>query len=161
MAQENRRLREGVAELCRVNEILRAASAYFASELDPATVMTFIFEHRDRFAVALLLRVLNIAASTYYQWVKQAEQPCYRDLVDLGLISNIHEIWEAPAARMAPTGYTGSCAEACSFRSRSRPGPSRWSSRLSAPIPMARWIFAIGTSAPCCRGASHQAAACR
>jgi len=57
--------------------------------------MRFIDEHRDRFAVALLLRILNIAESTYYQWVRQAEQPSDRDLVDLGLISNIHEIREA------------------------------------------------------------------
>lgn len=56
--------------------------------------MRFIHEHRDQFAVALLLRVLNIGASTYYAWVTQAEQPCDRDLVDLGLISNIYEIWE-------------------------------------------------------------------
>ena len=35
MAEENRRLREEVAELRRVNEILRAASSYFASELGP------------------------------------------------------------------------------------------------------------------------------
>jgi hypothetical protein len=27
--------------------------------------------------------------------VRQAEQPCDRDLVDLGLLSNIYEIWEA------------------------------------------------------------------
>src|SRR3982751_4025086 len=57
--------------------------------------MRFIDEHRDRFAVALLLRVLDIAESTYCDWVKQAERPCDRDLVDLGLLSNIHEIWEA------------------------------------------------------------------
>jgi transposase-like protein len=35
MAEENRRLRREVAELRRANEILKAASAYFASELDP------------------------------------------------------------------------------------------------------------------------------
>ena len=35
MAEENRRLREEVAELRRVNEILCAASSYFASELGP------------------------------------------------------------------------------------------------------------------------------
>ena len=35
MAEENRRLREEVAELRRVNEILRTASSYFASELGP------------------------------------------------------------------------------------------------------------------------------
>ena len=35
MAEENRRLREEVAELRRVNEIVRAASSYFASERGP------------------------------------------------------------------------------------------------------------------------------
>lgn len=57
--------------------------------------MTFIDELSDRFAVALLLRVLQIGESTYYAWRKQAEQPCDRDVVDLGLLSNIHQIWVA------------------------------------------------------------------
>lgn len=35
MAEENRRLRREVTELRRANEILKAASAYFAAELDP------------------------------------------------------------------------------------------------------------------------------
>lgn len=35
MAEENRRLRKEVTELRRANEILKAASAYFAVELDP------------------------------------------------------------------------------------------------------------------------------
>src|SRR4029079_15797707 len=35
LAEENKRLRQEVAELLRANEILKAASAYFASELDP------------------------------------------------------------------------------------------------------------------------------
>ncbi|MFC6023875.1 IS3 family transposase, partial [Plantactinospora solaniradicis] len=56
--------------------------------------MRFVDEHSDRYAVALLLRVLNIGVSTYYGWVKQAERPCDRDVVDRGLVSNIHEIWE-------------------------------------------------------------------
>jgi transposase len=34
MLEENRRLRQENAELRRVNEILKAASAYFASEHD-------------------------------------------------------------------------------------------------------------------------------
>jgi putative transposase len=55
--------------------------------------MRFVDDHRDRYAVALLLRALDIESSTYYGWVKQAEQPCDRDLVDRGLVSNIHEIW--------------------------------------------------------------------
>ena len=48
--------------------------------------MRFIDEHRDQFAVALLLRVLNIGASTYYGWVQQVEQPCttFQDLVTCG-----------------------------------------------------------------------------
>jgi transposase len=35
MVEENRRLRAEVKELRRVNEVLRAASAYFAGEIDP------------------------------------------------------------------------------------------------------------------------------
>jgi transposase-like protein len=35
MLEENRRLRQENLELRRANEILKAASAYFASELDP------------------------------------------------------------------------------------------------------------------------------
>jgi transposase len=35
LAEENRRLRQENLELRRANEILKAASAYFASELDP------------------------------------------------------------------------------------------------------------------------------
>jgi len=55
--------------------------------------MRFVDEHRDRYAVALLLRVLEVGPSTFYGWAKRAERPCARDLVDLGLVSNIHEIW--------------------------------------------------------------------
>jgi transposase len=35
MVEENKRLRREVAELRRVNDVLRAASAYFAAEIDP------------------------------------------------------------------------------------------------------------------------------
>lgn len=35
LVEENRRLRREVAELQRVNDVLRAASAYFASEIGP------------------------------------------------------------------------------------------------------------------------------
>ncbi|UZG60187.1 transposase [Rhodococcus opacus] len=35
MLEENRRLAQENAELRRVNEVLRAASAFFASEIDP------------------------------------------------------------------------------------------------------------------------------
>jgi hypothetical protein len=72
--------------------------------------MTFISERSGRFAVALLLRVLDIAESTYYAWKKQVDDPADRDLVDLGLLSNIYEIWEPPASPTARIGCTGSCA---------------------------------------------------
>jgi putative transposase len=55
--------------------------------------MKFIDEHRDQYAVALLLRVLGVESSTYYTWVAAAADPCDRDVVDAGLVSNIHEIW--------------------------------------------------------------------
>ena len=48
--------------------------------------MRFVDEHRDRYAVALLLRVLDIEPSTYYGWLGQAQQPCDRDEVDRGLL---------------------------------------------------------------------------
>jgi putative transposase len=57
--------------------------------------MRFIDEHRGTYAVALLLRVLDIEQSTYYGWVSKAERPCDRELVDRGLLSNIYEIWTA------------------------------------------------------------------
>jgi transposase-like protein len=49
--EELQRLRKRVVELGRANEILKAASAFFApgARPDPATVMSFITEHRDRF----------------------------------------------------------------------------------------------------------------
>lgn len=56
--------------------------------------MRFVDEHRDRFAVALLLRVLDIGESTYYRWQDQAQEPCERADVDRGLLSNIFEVWE-------------------------------------------------------------------
>jgi hypothetical protein len=59
---------------------------------DPAAVMRFIDEHRGQFAVAVLLRVLDIAESTYYGWLKQTRQPSDRAMVDRGLLSNIYEI---------------------------------------------------------------------
>jgi hypothetical protein len=57
--------------------------------------MRFIDEHRDRYAVALLLRVLQIEPSTFYGWVAAAAAPCERNEVDRALLSNIYEIWDA------------------------------------------------------------------
>ena len=58
---EIRRLKRENAELRRANEILKAASAFFAAELDrPRDEMTrFIEVHRDRFGVEAVCRVLG------------------------------------------------------------------------------------------------------
>lgn len=64
---EDKRLRAENKELRQVNEVLRAASAYFASDRpDPEAVMSFIDAHD--FPAGLVLRVLSIPASTYYDW---------------------------------------------------------------------------------------------
>ncbi|MFV2019286.1 IS3 family transposase [Micromonospora sp. LOL_023] len=55
--------------------------------------MRFVDGHRGRCAVALLLRVLNIAASTYYGRRDRTVRPCGRAEVDRALLSDTHEIW--------------------------------------------------------------------
>ena len=57
--------------------------------------MTLVDELRERFGVEPVLRVVDVAASSFYGWLRQACDPCDRDLVDLGLLSNIYEIWDA------------------------------------------------------------------
>ena len=48
------------SELRRANEILKAASAFFAAELDrDSVVIAFIDEHRERFGVEPICRVLT------------------------------------------------------------------------------------------------------
>ncbi|MBT8228297.1 MAG: IS3 family transposase [Dactylosporangium sp.] len=49
--------------------------------------------HEDRYAVALLLRVLEVPSSNYYLWLARAADPGDRDVADLGLLSNIYDIW--------------------------------------------------------------------
>ena len=109
--------------------------------------MRFVDEHRDRFAVALLLRVLNIAESTYYQWIKQAEQPCDRDLVDLGLLSNIYEIWEA--FRSGHGRPPVRCPD-CNSHHRSS-STRRIAARVSDDTPAMRWSGRTRTGVQCSR----------
>lgn len=58
---EMRRLRRGNLELRRANENLRKASAFFVAELDRPhdEMIRFIDEHRDRFGVEAICRVLS------------------------------------------------------------------------------------------------------
>ncbi|KAF0957143.1 hypothetical protein MLGJGCBP_08062 [Rhodococcus sp. T7] len=92
MLEENRRLAKENAELRRVNDVLRAASALFASEIDPTRrgVMRSIDAHD--FPVGLVLRVLGIASSTYYDWRARATLPARRRREDVELLGLTDEI---------------------------------------------------------------------
>ena len=79
---ELRKLRAEVKELRRANEILKAASSFFAAELDrPQQVLVrFITDHKARFGVEPICRVLTehgcpIAPSTYYDARQPAARP--------------------------------------------------------------------------------------
>ncbi|WP_394279131.1 IS3 family transposase [Microbacterium sp.] len=67
VAQENKRLRREVAELRKANEILKAASVFFAKGARPplTEMIRFINEHRDRFGVELICRVLRPAVQGF------------------------------------------------------------------------------------------------
>ena len=93
---------------------------------DPEAVMNFIDAHD--FSVGLVLRVLGIAASTYYGWRKARQQPSRRTREDAGLLTLIDEIrgshefaatygsprvcWSCTAAGCGSpaSGWSGSCA---------------------------------------------------
>lgn len=54
--------------------------------------MTLVDELRDRFGVEPILRVLQIAPSTYYGWVAREADPGVREVEDRGLLSEIVDI---------------------------------------------------------------------
>jgi transposase len=93
---ELRKLRAEVRELRRANEILKAASAFFALARPPTgTLVTFISGHRARFGVEPICRVLTehgcpIAPSTYYDAVRRG--PSLRALRDAQLKAHIARV---------------------------------------------------------------------
>lgn len=54
--------------------------------------MTFVTEHRDRFGVEPILRVLTIPPSTYYGWLAQQRDPSKRHREDQALTNRIRRI---------------------------------------------------------------------
>lgn len=56
--------------------------------------MKFVDEHRDRYAVALLLRVLQVKPSTFYGWCKREAEPSEHEQFDRGLLTEIVDIHE-------------------------------------------------------------------
>jgi putative transposase len=51
--------------------------------------MSFVGEHRDRFGVEPILRVLQIPVSTFYGWEAQQRRPCRRRRQDAWLLHKI------------------------------------------------------------------------
>ncbi len=92
MLEENWRLRAEVKELRAVNEVLRAAASHFRvrDRPNPEKVMKFIDNHD--FSVGLVLRVLGVAASTYYDWRKAQREPSQQARQDAELLGLIDEI---------------------------------------------------------------------
>jgi putative transposase len=54
--------------------------------------MRFVAEHRDRFGVEPILRVLQIPTSTYYHWVARRRRPSPRDIEEVWLGEQIERI---------------------------------------------------------------------
>jgi putative transposase len=83
--------------------------------------MTFINERREQFGVEPILRVLGIAASTYYDWTARRRQPSRRQQADVILLDRIRAVYErsggtygAPRVHAQPRGCTPSCAATAS-----------------------------------------------
>jgi putative transposase len=54
--------------------------------------MSFVGEHRDRFGVEPILRVLEIPTSTFYGWLAQHRRPCQRRRQDAWLLGKIRAV---------------------------------------------------------------------
>jgi transposase InsO family protein len=55
-------------------------------------VMSFVGEHRDRFGVEPILRVLEVPVSTFYGWEAQQRRPCLRRRQDAWLLHKIRAV---------------------------------------------------------------------
>ena len=54
--------------------------------------MSFVGEHRDRFGVEPILRVLEVPVSTFYGWQAQQRRPCQRRRQDAWLLHKIRAV---------------------------------------------------------------------
>ena len=54
--------------------------------------MSFVGEHRDRFGVEPVLRVLEVPVSTFYGWEAQQRRPCLRRRQDAWLLHKIRAV---------------------------------------------------------------------
>jgi putative transposase len=135
--------------------------------------MSFVGEHRDRFGVEPILRVLEIPVSTFYGWEAQQRDPCQRRRQDawlLGKIRTVHKrsggTYGAPrvhaqlrrdgirtsrkrvARLMAAHGLQGAFLRKrwrCSTRQdpRATPAPDLVDRNFTAPAPNRLWVADI------------------
>lgn len=85
-AAENARLRAENLELRRVNELLKEASAFFASELAPRCLemIAFIDQYRDRFGARVHLSCSGQTPPGWFHecsWLPRCEKPSQLRLV--------------------------------------------------------------------------------
>jgi putative transposase len=132
--------------------------------------MSFVGEHRDRFGVEPILRVLEIPVSTFYGWVAQQRDPCRRALDDQALLGKIRAVhtrsggtYGAPrvhaqlrrdgvrvsrkrvARLMGAHGLQGAFVRKrwrCSTRQdpTARPAPDLVNRQFTAPAPNRLWV---------------------
>jgi putative transposase len=65
---------------------------------------------KDRFGIAPILRVLGVAASTYYDWLAQERDPSPQRRADAELLAEIREIHDRSGATYGARGSTPRCA---------------------------------------------------
>ncbi|HEX7749079.1 MAG TPA: IS3 family transposase [Bordetella sp.] len=99
-AQRVKELEREVKELRRANEILKLASAFFGpgGARPPIQVLkVFIDEHRDRFGVEPICRVLQVAPSGYRRRVAVDRNPALRSARakrDAELVPQVEQVWQ-------------------------------------------------------------------
>jgi putative transposase len=88
--EELKRLRKENAELRRANEILKDASVYFATELDPTWRRGPATSQKRRvlFGVVPICRTLGVPVSTFY--ARRSRKPSRRALEDRRLLAEIY-----------------------------------------------------------------------
>ena len=78
--------------------------------------MTAVAALKNRFGITAVLRVLDVAASTYYGWLAQERDPFPRRRDDAELLAEITEIHERSRRRLRFTA--GGCHPAPPWSAR-------------------------------------------
>jgi transposase len=125
-------LERQVRELRRANDIVQAASAFFAgARPSPAEMTRFIGTHREEFGVEPICTLLQVAPSTYY--AQRTRPLSARALRDAQRKVEIKRVWDANYQVTAPRRSGGSSAGKPS-RSAATTSPGSWVSWASVEL---------------------------